>query len=118
MTVLALTMLSIYERQTAPTVSYGTALDYYYIVAYMFCFSAMIEFAVVNHVTMIHPRTVIAGLEKGSIVIAKRRRPYRSNAIIPRSGLIHTAPRLNRDTVLSENGKECCAILPDRKSVG
>lgn len=59
MTVLALTMLSISERQTVPKVSYVTGLDYFVTTCFGFCFSALLEFAIVNHFTIIRPKKMI-----------------------------------------------------------
>lgn len=59
MTVLALTQMSISERQTVPKVSYVTAYDFYITSCFIFCFAALIEFAVVNHFTIIAPKKVI-----------------------------------------------------------
>lgn len=59
MTVLALTQMSISERQSTPKVSYVTAYDLYITTCFCFCFAALVEFAIVNHFTIIAPKKVI-----------------------------------------------------------
>ncbi|CAG5111352.1 Oidioi.mRNA.OKI2018_I69.chr2.g5668.t1.cds [Oikopleura dioica] len=63
MTVLSLTTLSISERRSIPNVSYLTAMDWFIVTCFTYCFAALIEFASVNYFTVIRPRALIQQLE-------------------------------------------------------
>uniref|UniRef100_A0A8C3WK34 Gamma-aminobutyric acid receptor subunit epsilon n=1 Tax=Catagonus wagneri TaxID=51154 RepID=A0A8C3WK34_9CETA len=56
--VLTMTTLGTFSRKNFPRVSYITALDFYIAVCFVFCFCALMEFAVLNFLTYnrTHPR--------------------------------------------------------------
>ncbi|KAM6143510.1 gamma-aminobutyric acid receptor subunit epsilon [Erethizon dorsatum] len=49
--VLTMTTLGTFSRKNFPRVSYITALDFYIAICFIFCFSALMEFAVLNFLT-------------------------------------------------------------------
>ncbi|VTJ90480.1 Hypothetical predicted protein [Marmota monax] len=49
--VLTMTTLGTFSRKNFPRVSYITALDFYIAVCFVFCFCALVEFAVLNFLT-------------------------------------------------------------------
>ncbi|XP_075394677.1 gamma-aminobutyric acid receptor subunit epsilon isoform X2 [Tenrec ecaudatus] len=49
--VLTMTTLSTFSRKNFPRVSYVTALDCYITICFVFCFCALIEFALLNYLT-------------------------------------------------------------------
>ncbi|XP_012368096.1 gamma-aminobutyric acid receptor subunit epsilon [Octodon degus] len=49
--VLTMTTLGTFSRKNFPRVSYITALDFYITVCFVFCFCALLEFAVLNFLT-------------------------------------------------------------------
>ncbi|XP_058390879.1 gamma-aminobutyric acid receptor subunit epsilon [Diceros bicornis minor] len=66
--VLTMTTLGTFSRRNFPRVSYITSLDFYIAICFVFCFSALMEFAVLNFLTynrtkprgspkLRHPRT-------------------------------------------------------------
>ena len=54
---------SISERRSIPNVSYLTAMDWFIVTCFTYCFAALIEFASVNYFTVIRPRALIQQLE-------------------------------------------------------
>uniref|UniRef100_A0A8D0SYQ5 Gamma-aminobutyric acid receptor subunit epsilon n=3 Tax=Sus scrofa TaxID=9823 RepID=A0A8D0SYQ5_PIG len=56
--VLTMTTLGTFSRKNFPRVSYITALDFYIAICFVFCFCALMEFAVLNFLTYnrTHPR--------------------------------------------------------------
>lgn len=55
--VLTMTTLGSYSQQNFPHVSYITALDFYITTCFIFCFCALMEFAVLNFLTYHHMKT-------------------------------------------------------------
>ncbi|KAG8505952.1 Gamma-aminobutyric acid receptor subunit epsilon [Galemys pyrenaicus] len=55
--VLTMTTLGSFTRKHFPRVSYITALDFYIAVCFVFCFCALMEFAVLNFLTYNRMRT-------------------------------------------------------------
>ncbi|XP_045851521.1 gamma-aminobutyric acid receptor subunit epsilon isoform X2 [Meles meles] len=49
--VLTMTTLGTFSRKNFPRVSYITALDFYIAICFVFCFCALMEFAVLNFLT-------------------------------------------------------------------
>ncbi|XP_012591369.1 gamma-aminobutyric acid receptor subunit epsilon [Microcebus murinus] len=49
--VLIMTTLGTFSRKNFPRVSYGTVLDFYIAICFVFCFCALMEFAVLNFLT-------------------------------------------------------------------
>ncbi|XP_072812314.1 gamma-aminobutyric acid receptor subunit epsilon [Vicugna pacos] len=49
--VLTMTTLGTFSRKNFPRVSYVTALDFYIAICFIFCFCALMEFAVLNFLT-------------------------------------------------------------------
>ncbi|XP_062941187.1 gamma-aminobutyric acid receptor subunit epsilon [Cynocephalus volans] len=49
--VLTMTTLGTFSRKNFPRVSYITALDFYIAICFVFCFCALLEFAVLNFLT-------------------------------------------------------------------
>ncbi|XP_027810284.2 gamma-aminobutyric acid receptor subunit epsilon [Marmota flaviventris] len=49
--VLTMTTLGTFSRKNFPRVSYITALDFYIAICFVFCFCALVEFAVLNFLT-------------------------------------------------------------------
>uniref|UniRef100_A0A673VGZ7 Gamma-aminobutyric acid receptor subunit epsilon n=1 Tax=Suricata suricatta TaxID=37032 RepID=A0A673VGZ7_SURSU len=49
--VLTMTTLGTFSRKNFPRVSYITALDFYIAICFIFCFCALMEFAVLNFLT-------------------------------------------------------------------
>ncbi|XP_042536325.1 LOW QUALITY PROTEIN: gamma-aminobutyric acid receptor subunit epsilon [Dipodomys spectabilis] len=49
--VLTMTTLGTFSRKHFPRVSYITALDFYIAICFVFCFCALLEFAVLNFLT-------------------------------------------------------------------
>ena len=99
MTVLALTQMSISERQTVPKVSYVTAYDFYITSCFIFCFAALIEFAVVNHFTIIQPKKIIDD------VVNRRRKQkeFTSGTAKPRNTLIEPGENLHNNMMKKDN---------------
>nr|XP_019566807.1 PREDICTED: gamma-aminobutyric acid receptor subunit epsilon [Rhinolophus sinicus] len=54
--VLTMTSLGSYSRKNFPRVSYITALDFYITVCFIFCFCALMEFAVLNFLIYQHTK--------------------------------------------------------------
>ncbi|KAM5290674.1 gamma-aminobutyric acid receptor subunit epsilon [Glossophaga mutica] len=55
--VLTMTTLGSYSQKNFPRVSYITALDFYIATCFIFCFCALMEFAVLNFLTYHHMKT-------------------------------------------------------------
>lgn len=51
-----MTSLGSYSRKNFPRVSYITALDFYITVCFIFCFCALMEFAVLNFLIYQHTK--------------------------------------------------------------
>lgn len=49
--MLTMTTLGTFSRKNFPRVSYITALDFYIAICFVFCFCALLEFAVLNFLT-------------------------------------------------------------------
>ncbi|XP_059943754.1 gamma-aminobutyric acid receptor subunit epsilon [Mesoplodon densirostris] len=60
--VLTMTTLGTFSRKNFPRVSYITALDFYIAICFIFCFCALMEFAVLNFLT--YNRTAPRGSPK------------------------------------------------------
>ncbi|XP_067579095.1 gamma-aminobutyric acid receptor subunit epsilon isoform X6 [Pseudorca crassidens] len=60
--VLTMTTLGTFSRKNFPRVSYITALDFYIAICFIFCFCALMEFAVFNFLT--YNRTASRGSPK------------------------------------------------------
>uniref|UniRef100_A0A8C6BKD7 Gamma-aminobutyric acid receptor subunit epsilon n=1 Tax=Monodon monoceros TaxID=40151 RepID=A0A8C6BKD7_MONMO len=60
--VLTMTTLGTFSRKNFPRVSYITALDFYIAICFIFCFCALMEFAVLNFLT--YNRTASRGSPK------------------------------------------------------
>ncbi|KAI5236136.1 gamma-aminobutyric acid receptor subunit epsilon isoform X1 [Manis pentadactyla] len=54
--VLTMTTLGTFSRKNFPRVSYITALDFYIAICFVFCFCALLEFAVLNFLTYHHTK--------------------------------------------------------------
>ena len=99
MTVLALTLMSISERQTVPKVAYATAYDFYITTCFSFCFAALIEFAIVNHFTIIQPKKIIDD------VVNRRRKQkeFTSGTAKPRNTLIEPGENFHINMMKKDN---------------
>ena len=62
--VLSLMLLSLGQRKDVPMVSYITAFDIYLTICFFFSFGSVIQYAVVNSLTVVIPKKLLAKVEK------------------------------------------------------
>ena len=90
-------MLSISERQTVPKVSYVTGLDYFVTTCFGFCFSALLEFAIVNHFTIIRPKKLIDNVCQSRTAVQHAVRCSRMIGVGSTQVVVNTEDRYMRD---------------------
>ncbi|XP_004686037.1 PREDICTED: gamma-aminobutyric acid receptor subunit epsilon [Condylura cristata] len=78
--VLTMTTLGSFTRKHFPRVSYITALDFYIAVCFVFCFCALMEFAVLNFLTYNHTRSRRAPKLRHSRSLTRARAASRARA--------------------------------------